>query len=110
MIGSENGNGGVGILLAKEWMEKVYDICRISDCLIMIKLAIENNITVLLCYAPQVGLDNTIKDAFYDLFYCTVANDYEGVHGDHSYGLRNTEGERTILLLQTHISTRKIII
>ena len=49
-------------------MEKVYDISRISDRLMMIKLAIENNIiTVLSCYARQVGLDNTIKDAFYDL-------------------------------------------
>ena len=64
-IDSENDNGGVGILLAKEWVEKVYDICRISDHLMMIKLAIENNIiTVLSCCAPQVGLDNNIKDAF----------------------------------------------
>ena len=71
-IGSENGNGGVGFLLAEEWVEKVYDMCRISDCLMMIKLVIENNIiTVLSCYAPQVGLENTIKDAFYDLLYST---------------------------------------
>ena len=61
-IGNEIGNGGVGILLAKEWADKVYDICRISDPLMMIKLAINNNIIrVLSCYAPQVGLDNTIK-------------------------------------------------
>ena len=39
-IGSENENGGVSILLEKEWFEKVYDICRIYDCLMMIKLAI----------------------------------------------------------------------
>ena len=38
-IGTENGNGDVGILLAEEWMGKVYDICRISDRLMMIKLA-----------------------------------------------------------------------
>ena len=64
-IGSKNGNGGVSILLAQEWMGKVYDICSIPDRLMMIKLAIENNIiAVLPCYAPQVGLDNTIKDAF----------------------------------------------
>ena len=67
-IGSENGNGGVGILLNEKCVEKIYYICRISDQLILIKLAIENNIiTVLSYYAPQVGLDNTIKDAFYDL-------------------------------------------
>ena len=71
-IGSENGNGGIGILLAEEWVEEVYDIYKISDRLMMIKLAIENNIiTVLSCYAPQVGLENTIKDAFYDLLYST---------------------------------------
>ena len=138
-IGSENGNGGVGILLAEAWVEEVYDICRISDRLMTIKLPIENNITtVLSCYAPQVGLDNTIKDAFYDLLYSTVnkvsaaetlvicgdfndhvgkvANGYEGVHGGHGYGLRNTEEERILefvavhdLVANTHF-TRKIII
>ena len=59
-IGSEDGNGGVSIRLAEEWVENVYDICRISDRLIMIKLAIGKNIiTVLSCHAPQVGWDNT---------------------------------------------------
>ena len=123
-IGSENGNGGVGILLAEEWLEKVYDICRISDRLMMIKLAIENNITVLSCYAPQVGLDNTIKDAIYDLLNGTdnkvsatetlvicgdfnghvgkVANGYEGVHGGRGYGLRNTEGEGILEFAVAH--------
>ena len=38
-IGSENGNGGVSILLAEEWVENIYDICRISDRLMMIKRA-----------------------------------------------------------------------
>ena len=123
-IGSENGNGGVGILLAEEWVGKVYDICRISDRLMMIKFAIENNIiTVLSCYAPQVGLDKT-KDAFYDRLNSTVnkvsaaetlvicgnfnghvgkvANGYEGVHGGHGYGLRNTEGERILEFAVAH--------
>ena len=59
-IGSENGNGGVSILLAEEWVENVYDICRISDRLMMIKLAIGSNIiTVLSCHAPQVGWYST---------------------------------------------------
>ena len=124
-IGNEIVNGGVGILLAEEWVEKVYDICRMSDRLMMIKLAIDNNIiTVLSCYAPQVGLDNTIKDAFYDLLNSTVnkvsaaetlvicgefnghlgkvTNGYEGVHGGHGYGLRNTEGERILEFAVAH--------
>ena len=124
-IGNEIGNGGVGILLAEEWVEKVYDICRISNRLMMIKLAIDNNIiTVLSCYAPQVGLGNTIKDAFYDLLNSTVnkvsaaetlvicgdfnghvgkvANGYEGVYGGHGYGLRNTEGECILKFAVAH--------
>ena len=105
-------------------MEKVYGICRISDHLMMIKLAIENNITVLSCYAPQVGLDNTIKDAIYDLLNGTdnkvsatetlvicgdfnghvgkVANGYEGVHGGHGYGLRNTKAESILEFAVSH--------
>ena len=124
-IGSKNGNGGVSILLAQEWMEKVYDICSIPDRLMMIKLAIENNIiAVLPCYAPQVGLDNTIKDAFYDLLNSTVnkmsaaetlmisgdfnghvgpmVDGYEGVHGGHGYGLRNTEREPILEFVVVH--------
>ena len=106
-IGTENGNGGVGILLAEEWVGKVYDICMISDRLMMIKLA-----------TPQVELDNTIKDAFCDLLNSTVdkvsgaetlvicadfnghvgkvADGYEGVHCCQGYGLRKFEGERII--------------
>ena len=91
----------------------------------MIKLAIDNKIiTVLSCYAPQVGLDNTIKDDFYDLLNSTVnkvsaaetlvicgdfnghlgkvANGYEGVYGGHGYGLRNTEGERILEFAVAH--------
>ena len=82
-----------------------------------IKIATENSIiTVLSCYAPQVELDNAIKDAFYDILNSTVnnvsaaetlviysdfnshvgkvANGYEGEHGAQGYGLRSTEGER----------------
>ena len=40
--------------------------------LMMIELAIENNTAVLSCYVPQVGLDKTIKDTFYDLLNSTV--------------------------------------
>ena len=63
-IGNEKNRGGVGIL-SEEWLEKVFNINRVLDC-IMIKLAIDNKIIMVLCYAPQVGLDNIIKDIFYD--------------------------------------------
>ena len=66
-VENEKGRGGVGILLLEEWIEKVFDINMVLDHIMMIKLAIDNKIiTVLSCYAPQVGLDDIIKDTFYD--------------------------------------------
>ena len=54
-VGNEKGGGGVGILFSEEWIEKVSDINRVSDRIVMIKLAIDNKIIMVLsCYAPQV--------------------------------------------------------
>lgn len=47
-IGSDSGNSGVGILLAEECIEKVYDISRISNCHMTIKLVINNNINFIM--------------------------------------------------------------
>ena len=91
----------------------------------MIKLAIDNKIiTVLSCYAPQVGLENIIVYNLYDqlqdtirkvdaaktLVICgdlnghigTLANGYEGVHGGYGYGLRNKEGEHILEFAAAH--------
>ena len=66
-VGNEKGRGVVGILLSEKWIEKVSEIDRVSDHIMMIKLAIDNKIiTVLSCYALQVNLDDIIKDSFYD--------------------------------------------
>ena len=65
-VGNEKVTGGVGIPFSEEWIEKIFDINWVSDRIMMIKLATDNKITVLSCYAPQVGLDNIIKDTFYD--------------------------------------------
>ena len=51
-----------------EWVEKMFDIKCVSDRIILIKLIIGENIfTVLSVYAPQSGLEDSAKDAFYDL-------------------------------------------
>ena len=91
----------------------------------MIKLAIDNKIiTVLSCYAPQVGLENIIVYNLYDqlqdtirkvdaaktLVICgdlnghigTLANGYEGVHGGYGYGLRNKEDEHILEFAAAH--------
>ena len=76
-------------------------------------------------YAPQVRLDNIVKDTFHDQLQDTVmnvgadetlvicgdlnghidkfANSYEGVHGGYGYGLRNKEGEHILEFAVAHI-------
>ena len=124
-VGNKNGTEGVGVLLSEEWIEKVYDINRVSDRIMLIKLSIDKKIiTVLSCYAPQVGLDNIVKDNFYDQLHDTIrkvsdaetivicgdlnghigkdANGYEGIHGGHGYGIRNKEGENILEFAVAH--------
>ena len=116
-VGSNAETGGVGILLAEKWVEKVFDVNRVSDRILLFKLLVgETIITVLSVYAPQSGLDQSTKDAFYDdlqsvmskvkdqkfLIPCgdwnghigQMAEGYKGVHGGKVYGERNIEGKR----------------
>ena len=93
------GLGGVGIFLAKKWINKVVDISRVSDspetvrncafpqniqtsklceitvfsqCKVLVQ---ENIISVIPVYAPQGGLDDSQKKKkkdFYDSFISVV--------------------------------------
>ena len=73
-------------------------------------------LTVLSVYAPQTGLEESTKDAFYDSLQTVIselpdkeivipcgdwnghvgreAAGYEGVHGGSGYGERNADGDR----------------
>ena len=47
-------------------MEAIFDVKRVSDRIMLIKLVVGSSIvTVLSVYAPQVGLDGSVKDLFY---------------------------------------------
>ena len=59
--------GGVGILLAESWVETILDVKHVSDRVMLIKLVVGKGIViVLLVYAPQSGLDDSVKDMFYE--------------------------------------------
>ena len=110
---------GVGVLLAEKWVDKVYDIKRVSDRIMLIKLLVgEAVLTVLSVYAPQTGLEESTKDAFYDSLQTVIselpdkeivipcgdwnghvgreAAGYEGVHGGSGYGEHNADGDRVL--------------
>ena len=85
----------------------------------LIKLLVgEVVLTVLSVYAPQTGLEESTKDAFYDSLQTVIselpdkeivipcgdwnghvgreAAGYEGVHGGSGYGERNADGDRVL--------------
>ena len=111
--------GKAGIFLAKKWEEKVIEVSRVNDRIIVIKLMLDGCIfTVVSVYAPQCGLDASEKDSFYDSLmnvtsklgekeFVVVAGDfnghvgrsvvgYDGIHGGYGYGVSNKEGERIL--------------
>ena len=117
--GNQRGLGGVGIMLAEKWVEKVFEVQRISDRILLLKLLLGKQVfTFVALYAPQVGRPMDEKDQFYDQLQSTVmgvptsevlfvlgdwnghvgasAHGFESVHGGHGYGERNMEGERIL--------------
>ena len=117
--GKERGQGGAGFLLVEKWVDKVFDVLRISDRIILIRLVIGKVVyTFLSVYAPQAGLQEAEKDRFYDQLQSVMAripasevliplgdwnghvgadsNGFEKVHHGKSFGVRKVEGERLL--------------
>ncbi|MCU7898061.1 MAG: hypothetical protein KZQ61_05230, partial [Candidatus Thiodiazotropha sp. (ex Lucinoma aequizonata)] len=117
--GNDKGTGGVGVLLAEEWWERVFEVFRVSDRILLIRMVIGRTVFVFVCvYAPQANLSEAEKDRFYQMLQCTVAKvqaseqlivcgdwnghigsesiGFEEVHGGQAIGNRNTEGERVL--------------
>ena len=117
--GNSEGTNGVGILLAERWAKSVFEVQRISDRIILLRLIIGGTVfTLISVYAPQQGRPAAEKDRFYDQLNAVAAkiplsevliplgdwnghvgaaaDGYEGVHGGFGYGARNPEGERIL--------------
>ena len=113
--GNDNATGGVGVLLVEEWWEKVFEVVRVSERIILIRMTIGKTVFVFVCvYAPQANLSEFEKDRFYKMLQYTVAKipaseqlfvcgdwnghigsqstGFEEVHGGQAIGKRNTEG------------------
>ena len=51
--GNDNGTGGVGILLAEEWWERVFEVVQVSDRIILIRMTIGKTVFVCTTGTPQ---------------------------------------------------------
>ncbi|RUS72507.1 hypothetical protein EGW08_019735 [Elysia chlorotica] len=126
--GNDKGTAGVGVLVAEKWIEKVFEVQRISsDRIILVKLIVGRCVcTILSVYAPQSGLCEEIKDQFFDqlravtvkipgseiLILCgdwnghvgSVGTGYREVHGGMGYGRLepDVEGERILEYALAH--------
>ena len=53
--------------MAEKWVEVIFDVKRVADRIMFIKLVVGKSIvTVLSVFAPHAGLDDRIKDLFYE--------------------------------------------
>ena len=110
------------MFVAEEWIEKVFEIQRVSDRIILVKLIVgQCVVTFLSVYAPQSGLSDEVKDLYFDqlrdvtakipasefLIPCADWNGHVGragtgygeVHGGMGYGRLepDVEGERILV-------------
>ena len=59
--GNDKGTAGVGVFVAEEWIEKVFEVQRVSDRIILVKLIVgQRVVTFLSVYAPQSGLSDEV--------------------------------------------------
>ena len=73
-FGCENDEGtcGVRILLAEKWWEKVFEVIRVSDRIILIRMVV-GSVVFVSVYAPQANLSESVKDQFYYALQSTIA-------------------------------------
>ena len=98
--GNDKGTAGVGVFVAEEWIEKVFEVQRVSDRIILVKLIVgQHVVTFLSVYAPQSGLSDEVKDLaiLWNGHVGHAGTGYREVHGGMGYGRPkpDVEDERT---------------
>ncbi|XP_061359419.1 uncharacterized protein LOC133303515 [Gastrolobium bilobum] len=114
--GTNKSRNGVGIMIDKSFRDKVVDVKRKGDRIILVKLVVGDLIlNILSVYAPQIGLQPTDKSQFWEdleevlrgipreekIFVGGNLNGHVGksnrgfdrIHGGFGYGTRNETGE-----------------
>ncbi|ESO12114.1 hypothetical protein HELRODRAFT_158537 [Helobdella robusta] len=121
----DDGTGRVGVMVREELVEKVLEVRRRSNGVIVVVMVFGKVIVrVISGYAPQQSRKEEEKDRFYDDVSDEIgqaglnefvvllgdlnghvgadADGYEGVHGGWGYGIRNEEGRRVLELADAH--------
>ena len=120
--GQTSNRNGVGIILREERTKDILEISRISDRIILLKMACPNTkevTTIISAYAPQQGLPELEKDQFYEQLETEtrqaetviIGGDLNGhvgmngrestSHGNIGLSERNEEGDRAVEFANT---------
>ncbi|KAJ7976905.1 Retrovirus-related Pol polyprotein LINE-1 [Quillaja saponaria] len=114
--GKTRNRNGVAIIVDGNLNDEIVEIKRKSDRIILVKLMIdEETFNIISAYAPQIGLEESTKKAFWEdleeivqgvplgekLFIGADLNGHVGstnegferVHGGYGYGVKNEGGE-----------------
>ena len=120
-MGCEQVTHGVGILVTDRWIEKVLDVKRVNERLMVVRVIVGRSVLNLISvYAPQTGWSKVVKEEFLAMLGEVVSgkdygermlicgdlnghvgseiDGFEGVHGGFGFGKRNVEGE---MILET---------
>ena len=124
--GEKTSGSGIAIILEKKWQDKIIEIKRTSDRLMLMKLASEGCVwNIISAYAPQAGCTTAEKEEFYkslvvEQMVTSVPNkeivigadlnghveDYrdgsERAHGGNGYGQINNEVEDILRFAQAY--------
>jgi hypothetical protein len=74
-IGTTINKNGVGIVLDKSLKDRVVDIKRQGDRIILVKLLVKELVfNVISAYAPQIGLNENIKRQFWEQLDALVSS------------------------------------
>ena len=115
-IGCDQGVSGFGVMVSEKWMEHVVEVKRISERLLVVRLAIGRVIlNVVSVYASQGGRPMAEKEKLLaqlgkvvsmisgdeGLIVCgdfnghvdSASDGFERVHGGRGFGSRNMQGE-----------------
>jgi len=115
-MGCKEGTAGIGVVIAKRWVDKVIEVKRVSERVMVVRVAVGKSVLNLISvYAPQVGRSMEEKEEFWTLLGSVIgginareslvlcgdmnghvgakSHGFEGVHGGMGYGNRNVEGE-----------------
>jgi exonuclease III len=67
-MGCKEGTAGIGVVIAKRWVDKVIEVKRVSERVMVVRVAVGKSVLNLISvYAPQVGRSMEEKEEFWTL-------------------------------------------